>query len=514
MAKATLEPGRIRAVILDMDGVLTDTARVHEAAWADLFNGFLERRGEPCAPFTSEDYRRHVDGKPRLDGVRDFLAARGIELAEGSPDDPPDASTIHGLGKRKNRAFQAAIERQGVEAFPDAVAFLDRLERAGIASAAISASRNADRVLRAAGLRDRFAVLIDGEVAADRGLAGKPAPDVFLAAAAELGATPGQTAVAEDAVSGIEAAKRGRFACILGIARNQDGADLRAAGADIVVPSFTAVEIAGEEPLRERHDLPDAFEVIEELKGDEGGSRAICLFLDYDGTLTPIVERPEDADLSPAMRQRLERVAARHRTAVISGRGLDDLLDRVAVPDIFYAASHGFELRHPSGEVRTRDEAEAAAARIGDLEQALQRAFAAIDGIQLERKRFGIAVHYRRAAADAEPEVERLLERVAADFPELTVKAGKKVREFVPAVDWHKGKALMWIMESTGLTPENAYPIYIGDDVTDEDAFETIDDWGCGIVVGVDGPTATAAYFFLEDVEAVGRFLDALADVP
>jgi alpha,alpha-trehalase len=267
--------------------------------------------------------------------------------------------------------------------------------------------------------------------------------------------------------------------------------------------------------VRDRHDLPDAFSVIQEFHEHAHlPGRDVCVFLDYDGTLTPIVERPEDAVLDPAMRRRLERVAARFRTAVISGRGLDDLLARVGVADIFYAASHGFELRHPSGETVANEAARAAAAGLDDLEKALEAELRTIEGSQLERKRFGLAVHYRRVAPAEAPAVETAVRALAGNFPTLTVKSGKKVFEFVPKLDWDKGKAVEWILNNAGLDAETAYPIFLGDDVTDEDAFRAIDDWGCGIAVGLDGPRDTHAYFILDDVEAVGRFLDALAEVP
>jgi alpha,alpha-trehalase len=509
-----IDPERIDAVIFDMDGVLTNTAIIHERAWARTFDGFLERRCERFRPFSPEDYRRYVDGKPRLDGVRDFLGSRGIALPEGSADDPPGAATLRGLGRQKNDAFRAALADGGVECFADAVDFLDRLAAAGIRVAAVSSSRNAEEVLAAAGIRGRFPVLVDGVVSAARGIAGKPAPDIFLTAARDLGVAPGRTAVAEDATAGVEAARRGEFDLVLGIARDGDPAALAAAGADAVVASFAAVPIEGEQRMRDRHDLPDAFEVILEL--EEEATRdgpAVCIFLDYDGTLTPIVERPEDAVLDPEMRERLRQVATRYRTAVISGRGLADLLPRVDVPDIFYAASHGFELRHPGGEEMANEAAEQAAAGLDELQAMLERKLAGTPGTQLERKRFGLAVHYRRAAPDAEATVERAVEEAAAAFPALTVKTGKKVFEFVPDLDWDKGKALQWILETAGLARDSAYPIYIGDDVTDEDAFRAIDDWGCGIAVGEDGPAETFAYFKLEDVDAVGRFLEALARV-
>ncbi len=267
--------------------------------------------------------------------------------------------------------------------------------------------------------------------------------------------------------------------------------------------------------MRDRLDLPDAFAVIQELHDQAGRDGPdVCLFLDYDGTLTPIVQRPEDAVLDPEMRRRLQEVAARFRTAVISGRGLDDLVGRVGVDDIFYAASHGFELRHPSGEEQANEAAATAAGRLEELVGVLEAKLSEIPGTQLERKRFGLAVHYRRAAPDAGPVVEQIVRATAADFPSLALKTGKMVFEFVPALDWHKGKALEYILETTGLGHGSAYPIFIGDDVTDEDAFGTIDSWGCGIAVSADGPRQTHARFFLDDVEAVGRFLEALAKTP
>ncbi len=511
-AAPVLDPSRIDAVILDMDGVLTDTARTHEAAWKTVFDGFLEARdGSSFAPFTTADYRRHVDGKPRLDGVRDFLASRGIELPAGSDGDPPDAVTARSLGERKNRAFQEHLASHGVTPFADATAFVERLRRAGLKIAAISASRNAEAVLEAAGIRQHLPVLVDGNVAAAQGLAGKPAPDIFLAAATALAVPAARAAIAEDAIAGIEAGRRGGFALVVGLARHGETRDLAAAGADIVVASLDDLKIEGDQPLRDRATLPDALASIDDF-ARPAGDRSLSLFFDYDGTLTPIVERPEDARFDEAMRQRVQRLAGQHFVAVVSGRALEDLVERVGLLSIFFAGSHGFELRHPDGRGEEQDEAHAASARLGELGRMLAQRLGSIAGVQLERKRFGLAVHYRRAAAAAAGDVEKAVRDIAATFPELTVKAGKKVFEFVPALDWDKGKALFWILDSAGLTREQTLPVYIGDDVTDEDAFQAIDGWGIGIAVGSDGPPLTAASYRLDDVEAVGRFLDLLAE--
>ena len=263
--------------------------------------------------------------------------------------------------------------------------------------------------------------------------------------------------------------------------------------------------------MHDRSQLPNAFDILDKLGAD---GLPLSIFLDYDGTLSPIVERPEDAVLAPAMKDVLEKVAARHRTAVISGRGLADLLDRVAVDNIFYAGSHGFELRYPNGETTSNEAAAKAAERLQDLVKEFETRLAGVAGSQLELKRFGLAVHYRRVADDAVPGVIETVETVRALFPELALKTGKKVYEFVPALDWNKGKAIDWIMGTADLGRGTTYPIFVGDDVTDEDAFREIHDWGLGVAVGDDGPSPTFATYKVESVEAAGRFLAAVAERP
>ena len=229
------------AVLLDLDGVVTPTAEVHMRAWTEMFGEWLRaHRDDPShaeadlSPYTDADYFAHVDGKPRYDGVRDFLSSRGVVLPEGAPDDPPDADTVCGLGNRKNDAFNAVLERDGVTAYPGSVALLDHLRDLGLPLAVVSSSANAPAVLEAAGLLDRFAVVVSGAVAEELGLPGKPAPDTFVHAAHELGATPAGAAVLEDAVSGVRAGVAGGFAVVVGVDRGAGDA-LAAAGADPVV---------------------------------------------------------------------------------------------------------------------------------------------------------------------------------------------------------------------------------------------------------------------------------------
>lgn len=236
---ATIPPS-LDAVVFDTDGVVTDTASVHAAAWKRMFDGYLEgraaRTGEPFVPFDAEEeYLRHVDGRPRYDGVRTFLASRGIELPDGEPDDPPDRETVCGLGNRKNDYFLAHLRERGAEPYPSTVALVRQLQARGIRTAAISASRNMAEVLDAAGLAELFEVRVDGVIAGQEDLPGKPDPAVFLEAARRLGVEPGRAAVVEDAIAGVEAGRRGGFALVVGVDRAGHADALAAAGADVVV---------------------------------------------------------------------------------------------------------------------------------------------------------------------------------------------------------------------------------------------------------------------------------------
>ena len=228
----------VGAVLFDLDGVLTPTAKVHMAAWAELFNSYLgesRAEGADTSPYTDADYYAYVDGKPRYDGVRDFLASRGIELPFGAATDPSDAETICGLGNRKNDAFNAVLDRDGVEPYPGSVALLDLLRDLGTPLAVVSSSANAPSVLEAAGIAHRFVSVVDGRVASALELAGKPAPDTFLYAARECGSAPDRAVVVEDAVSGVAAGAAGGFLAVVGVDRGAGEEALVNAGATVVV---------------------------------------------------------------------------------------------------------------------------------------------------------------------------------------------------------------------------------------------------------------------------------------
>jgi len=234
------------AALFDLDGVLTDTAVLHSAAWKTMFDEYLKNRaeakGEPFVPFDADaDYHRDVDGKPRYDGVRDFLASRGITLPWGSSEDAPGKETVCGLGNRKDRLVNELMERDGVTVFEGSVRFLDAARAAGLKTAIVSSSRNCLPVLRNAGIEDRFDCRVDGLVAEERKLPGKPAPDTFLDAARELGATPARSILIEDAIAGVASGAAGQFGLVLGIARRRNATDLLENGAHLVVKDLDAL---------------------------------------------------------------------------------------------------------------------------------------------------------------------------------------------------------------------------------------------------------------------------------
>jgi beta-phosphoglucomutase family hydrolase len=233
-------PEDVRACLFDLDGVLTDTASVHAAAWKQMFDDYLrmrsERDGTPFREFdVNTDYGPYVDGRPRLDGTRGFLRSRGIDLPEGSPDDPPDAETLWGLSTRKNDLVQEKIRTVGVDVYPGSVRYLHAVKAAGLATACVSSSANAEQVLQVAGLTDLIDHRVDGVVAKERGLPGKPAPDTFLAAAADLGFAKEQAVVFEDALAGVESGRAGGFGYVVGVDRVGHADALKEHGADVVV---------------------------------------------------------------------------------------------------------------------------------------------------------------------------------------------------------------------------------------------------------------------------------------
>ena len=436
----TLRVKDIDAVIFDLDGVITKTASVHEAAWATLFNGYLQERaeqtGEPFQAFESADYLEYVDGKPRYDGVASFLESRDIHLPRGTTDDPPEAETVCGLGNRKNRVFLQEIADHGVEPYDTTVEFVNELQSNGVATALISSSRNVNAVLEGAGLLDLFEVRIDGNVAADLGIPGKPNPAVFLEAASRVGVSPERAAIVEDAQSGVAAGRDGGFQMVIGVDRGDQAEELAAGGATVVVPDLGDFTIERVAPVS-RQDLPSAQEAYNEIVARLDGSE-VALFLDYDGVVTTAVSGEDLGELSDEMRDMLTRLAAATTVTVVSELDAAAIRDKVQIPGIYYAGGNGSELVSPDGT-------------------------AAVD----ERR-----------------------------------------NEFAGS----RGRALYWLLGNLGLDRYAITPLYLGYDLTSEDAFRVIHKRGIGIVVGGMG-AASHAHYALADIGEVGSFLSLLAEV-
>ena len=242
--RITITRNQFDAVLFDLDGVITDTANLHAASWKQMFDEYLKKRAaektEDFVPFDiASDYQLYVDGKSRFDGVRDFLASRNISLPEGTPDGPPQAETVCGLGNRKNALVNKIIEKEGVELYEGSVRFIHQLRHQGFKIAIVTSSQNCDAVLKAAKLDAHFEVQVDGNVIQAKKLAGKPAPDAFLMAAKLLDVEPKRAVVIEDAISGVQAGRIGNFGLVIGVARKTNAKELQRQGANLVVTDLS-----------------------------------------------------------------------------------------------------------------------------------------------------------------------------------------------------------------------------------------------------------------------------------
>ncbi len=516
-------------VIFDMDGVITRTARVHARAWKMLFDEYLRSRhkrfGEPFREFTSDyDYLTFVDGKPRYEGVKSFLSSRGIEIPYGTKEDPPEAETVCGLGNRKNHYFLKILEKEGVEVYESTVRLIKELKKEKIAVGAVSSSKNCRYVLKAARVEDLFDTIVDGVVSEKIGLKGKPEGDIFVQAAANLGVSCGCSVVVEDALSGVMAGRNGEFGLVVGVARSNNHMELANNGADVVVTDLSeiSVEWMQEWFLRKPVYLFDNWEkrdtdVFFEKGKSEGktfspryfstgrdifcGDKPVILFLDYDGTLTPIVSRPELAVMSEDMRDLLRQLSKKVTVSVVSGRLRSDVESLVGIKGIFYAGSHGFDISGPDVSM-VYPPAEKTIPLIDEITQILKKELGSIEGVIVEEKRFSVAVHYRLVDEKDLPRIKEVVDRVMDGRGNLRLMMGKKVYEILPDINWDKGKAIRWIMEALGFEWDKVSVVYIGDDVTDEDAFRAVRTRGSGVLVAQQR-RASAADFYVCSPEEV-----------
>ncbi|MFW6140225.1 MAG: trehalose-phosphatase [Acidobacteriota bacterium] len=499
------------AAVFDMDGVITQTAEIHAQAWKRMFDGFLKEvsPNKEQKPFDiNSDYKIYIDGKPRYDGVESFLHSRGIDLPYGSPQDPPNRKTVCGLGNKKNSLFLKLIEERGVDVYSSSVELVKEIKKENKKVAVISASKNCSAILKVAGIKEIFDAQVDGVVSYRLDLKGKPHPDIFLEAARRLKVNPEKAVVIEDSLAGVEAGKRGQFGWVIGVARSEgDEQPLKDRGADQVVSDLG--ELINKEEMNPPeipiNKVPEALNHMDRIAQMMAGKK-LAVFLDYDGTLTPIVMRPEDAVLSPSMRKIVQELSHIFPVAVISGRDRRDVKSLVGLNEIYYAGSHGFDIKGPDLEY---EHGQKFLPVLDEVEKYLKKKTKAIKGSLVERKKFSIAVHFRQVKEADFSKVKQAVQQADKKYPKLRLSSGKKVFELGPQIDWDKGKALLWLLKKMGLDKSHVLPLYIGDDTTDEDAFRVLFFRGLGIVVGEDS-RLTSARFRLKDPHEVKKFFEHL----
>jgi len=530
-------PYSFKSVIFDLDGVVTNTAHVHAKAWKATFDEYMRLREnrdkEPFVEFTHEgDYLPFVDGKPRYKGVQSFLESRHISIPYGDPSDTPDKETVCGLGNKKNKLFSAFLQRDGAELFSTSVELIKKLKEAGVRVGVASSSKNCRSILESAGLGDLFETRVDGVVSAELGLKGKPEGDIFVKAAADLGAQPGLSVVVEDAVSGVQAGRNGGFGLVVGVAREGNTEDLLKNGADVVVRDLAQITPAWIEAWFKREPLaffetweagtkpslvPDpkahASDVLmnpcyERLPREAfQGCKSLVFFLDYDGTLTPIVDRPELAVISEEMRRTVAGLAKAHTVAIVSGRMRQDVEKMVGVKEIFYAGSHGLDIAGP-GFSLLEPRAKGAVPLVSKVFEVLSKELKDIQGVLIEDKEISVAVHYRLLKDAAElPGIAKRVRQVVEGHKGLRLMSGKKVFEILPDIPWDKGQAIRWIMDALKISWQESCVVYIGDDVTDENAFRTLRTRGTGILVS-ERPKGSSAHFWVASPDDVRRLFE------
>ena len=506
---------QIDALIFDLDGVITQTRKTHKKAWKEMFDRFFRKHHPSQGYMSEEDYQQYIDGKPRYQGVESFLNSRNIDLPLGNTNDKPGFDTISALGNIKNELFNEILEKEGVEIYADALEKLKEWKQKGIKTAIVSSSKNCKKIIEVAGIQDLFDTRVDGMVSEEIGLKGKPDPDIFIEAARRIKARPENSIVFEDATSGVKAGQKGYFGLVVGVNRFNNKEALLENGADITIDNFNELVLSDIELVKEffsrqgKPIFPYNQEIFETLK-----KKKPAIFLDYDGTLTPIVPRPEDAVISDEMKQTLKELAQTFTVAIVTGRDKEDVENLVGLDELIYAGSHGYIISGPNGIFMEHPDSKKIIPKLDEIEKKVEEGLKdRTEGTQVDRKRYAIGIHYRNARPEDEEIVLDLVEEMLKKYPGHKKGEGKKIVEIKPNIDWHKGKAVEWILDALNLSgKDDIIPMFIGDDITDEDGFEELKDKGIGILVGGHGQK-TAAEYALKNVFQVREFFNRLISI-
>lgn len=498
----------LKGAIFDMDGVITDTAQVHFNAWKAIFDHFLQLHSTQTnvcfKPFSIDDYIHYVDGIGRLDGIRNFLQSRQI-LPEGPLAGTPSENLIFKMAEEKNKFFLDLIEKGGVVVFKSTIELIEDLKRHGMKIAVISASKNSEFILKKAGVLDLFDVIVDGNTLKELKLKGKPDPAIFIEAANRLDIKRSNIFIVEDALSGVVAAKAGHFGLIIGIDRQQKwNFYFIQQGADMVVNDLA--ELDYEQIQKSFTEFPpSALEKFTEIE-EKIENKKIIIFSDYDGTLTPIVERPELALISDEMRRVLVQLHQVCPIIIMSGRQVADLQKRIDIKELFYIGNHGFEMVGPKPITVNFAQDSAYFKELNKAYEELKSLLASIDDCLIEHKKFTLSVHYRLVKHDKISYVEEKVNEVISQHPNLSKHYGKKVFEIRPKIDWNKGKAVSYMLQQLNFDQADIFPIYLGDDISDEDAFVELKNYGIGILIS-DSFKKTNASYHLKNIDEVLAFL-------
>lgn len=501
------------AVIFDLDGVITNTASLHYEAWKYIFDDYLKKSNtQDKGEFTRTDYLKFVDGRPREKGIITFLSSRNIKVN-------PEDKIVKEIADKKTKKFLSLLQEKGVEVYPPAVNFLKQLKENNIKCALASSSKNARFILSRAGLSDLFSAIVDGVSLQEKNLKGKPEPDMFLYTASSLGVKPQSAVVIEDASSGVAAASGGCFGLVIGVARQDNKNELFSAGADIVVRDLSQINLdwlkmwfkKSPFPLFEYwQKQPSSFYSQENFFLNKDAEvnpfyfkpasyflkeKEAVFFLDYDGTLTPIVSRPEEAVISQEARDIITALSKKFTVSIVSGRAREDVEKLVGVEGIFYAGSHGFDIARGKKNF-ILPQAKKAIPLIEKITKQLKEKLSSLEGVIIEDKKFSVAVHYRLVDEINLPIISYEVENIVKREKALRLMRGKKVFEILPSLVWDKGRAVLWIMQALNLNFSSFNVIYIGDDTTDENAFCALKTKGCGILVA-DNPRPSFANFYL-----------------
>lgn len=482
----------LKAFIFDLDGVLTDTQRLHALAWEKMFNKFLAGRKQNS--FAPSDYRKYLDGMPRLDGIRNFLASRNIEL---------DESEIQELGNLKNKYYLEELNTSGPGLIEDSFSLVVQLAKKKVPMAIVSSSRNCREIMKLTGLSDFIKVVVDPFVAEMGKLEGKPSPDYFLKACELLGVSAEDSCMVEDAIAGIEAGLKGGFKKVVGFKINsshENLQELKRVGAHQVVDSLWKID-----GLCDFLKLPYPGRIFSERRNLQD----IFLFLDYDGTVSEIVEEPWKAIPVEGIVPLISALGKLIPVCLITGRDTEVIKSFIDLPHIYYSTCHGFEIHGPD---RLHFEVEEARALSPDFDVAREELTLLLEkheGLVIERKTFGLAFHYRMIESpEIAHEVESMVFEYASLHKKFKAKRGEKVIELIPNINWDKGKALLKLYEVLNISPGRV-PVFIGDGLTDEDAFREILNWGIAILVQKELRPTLASYQ-LKSPDEVKTFLESM----